>query len=242
MGTRSAFKRVIFESMARIQLSGFVSDISGSVRGSTFQRIRSGYVVRSKPMPRKGNSVDQQNVLSIQRIISTYWTAMSEADQLQWNQFAEFAKVTRGKQYSHVLTGVEVFRMINYYLLAYGESVKLIPVFEPANYSGFFPVSIVNDGSLYVTYNDTLDPSEQRAILSIGYPFSEGYNTPPSNLRLMIIDTPNSDEIDITSVYTAKFGTLPPVGSIIWIRSALQSINNGLLSTFFYARLQVEEP
>jgi len=47
--------------MARIKLSGILSEISGSVSGMTFQNSLSGLTLRKKPIPLNPKSQSQLN-------------------------------------------------------------------------------------------------------------------------------------------------------------------------------------
>lgn len=218
--------------MAKIQLSGLISDISGSVNGSTFQRSRVGHVIRNKPLPRKGNSILQTKTIIFQSEINSNWNSLTFAEQDVWNQFAEFAQVTKHKQFGHVLSGIEVFRMINFYRLMYHESVLLTPVFKPyaifAADINFISVST----NLILTFNRDLEPTDETLIISVSPPTDEGRSIPPNTVRMLEVTTENSNQINLTSRYEEKFGKLPSPNQYVWIRYTFQSLETGLIGTF----------
>lgn len=103
--------------MARIQYTGSVSEIRGSIAGSTYQRNASGTIIKSKNNQRFSSSVNQS--LAQQRFaqISTLWNNISGAFKAEWQGNADV--FSRTDFYGRVkkLNGFQWFQLVNNNLL-----------------------------------------------------------------------------------------------------------------------------
>ena len=77
--------------MARVKLSGLISDISGSVSGMTFQQSAGGLTLRKKPFPINVSSVSQLNQRALIRSIQNLWFELSQSDRDKWNYFLSWS-------------------------------------------------------------------------------------------------------------------------------------------------------
>ena len=77
--------------MARIKYGPLISDIAGSVGGSTFQRSASGNTLRNKPIPIHTTSGSQLQVRQYMKMAHAAWLAMEITERQQWNQFVNYS-------------------------------------------------------------------------------------------------------------------------------------------------------
>lgn len=113
--------------MARVLYTGSVSEIRGSVAGSTYQRNPSGTIVKNKNNQRFSSSNNQ--LLSQQSFsqIATMWSGISAGNKDEWNAFAH--TFSRTDFYSRVksLNGFQWFGSINRNLLLVGAATLDAP-------------------------------------------------------------------------------------------------------------------
>jgi len=74
--------------MARVVYSVPVTELIGSIGGSTFQSNRSGYIVRSLPQVRKKRTYSQTLHVRLFSYISQLYRDLSGANKLLWDAFA----------------------------------------------------------------------------------------------------------------------------------------------------------
>jgi len=99
--------------MARIEFGAGITDIVGSIAGWTFQRNRSGTIVRTRPRQPKFNTPKQTTVQSQLVGLIQDFQALSPGDKLAWDAFATSnTKVDRFGQVK-ILTGQNWFTTVN---------------------------------------------------------------------------------------------------------------------------------
>lgn len=74
--------------MANIELGPLVSDIRGSIGGTTFGRARNGATARTKPMPPKSRTPYQSLARTNMAYIGYLWKTVSSADVADWVTYA----------------------------------------------------------------------------------------------------------------------------------------------------------
>lgn len=95
--------------MARIVYSGLVTEIKGSVGGTTFQSNRSGYIVRNKQYKGPVRSVGNVEAGRAFAIASRRWSLLSSAQQSAYNTMASSYQYTDLWGKTKTLTGFQWF-------------------------------------------------------------------------------------------------------------------------------------
>lgn len=95
--------------MARIVYSGLVTEIKGSIGGTTFQSNRSGYIVRNKQYKGPVRSVGNVEAGRAFAIASRRWSLLSSAQQSDYNTMASSYPYTDLWGNTKTLTGFQWF-------------------------------------------------------------------------------------------------------------------------------------
>jgi hypothetical protein len=216
--------------MARIQYSGLVTAINGSVGGTTFQTNKYGFTVKNKANmvhPRTSLQSNQKLALSV---AITRWRALSSPQRSLWDSWAlaypQYAKHNPTAQ----LSGFNVFikRMV-FQLMFFGLDQPAItnPEFvtypldtctvSPVRSGGLLylrPVWSIADETLTCLYfmSNTLPPS----VNFIG-----------SKTRFIGSNYNINEDIDITTEYKVAFGIVPNVGTTCVIDLQIMANTNG---------------
>jgi hypothetical protein len=99
--------------VARIEFGAGITDIVGSIAGWTFQRNRSGSIVRTRPRQPKFNTPKQTSQQSAFVGLIQDFQQLSPGDKLAWDAFATSnTKINRFGQ-TKILTGQNWFTAIN---------------------------------------------------------------------------------------------------------------------------------
>jgi hypothetical protein len=113
--------------MARITLGGIITDISGSIGGTTFSNNGSGLTAKNKVNGKRSRTTNQ--LISLNNSISIFnlWNSLSNAQKVVWNDYATaYTKVDRyGK--TKTLNGYNWCLLINTAYYAINKSYLLAP-------------------------------------------------------------------------------------------------------------------
>lgn len=96
--------------MAKVTYTAIVSDISGSLAGSTFKRTKSGGIILNKPRPRQTKTTAQYDKRRILLSLSQNWQTLSTTNKELWNEYASLSNYRQ--------SGYNAFLQLNIRLLA----------------------------------------------------------------------------------------------------------------------------
>jgi hypothetical protein len=100
--------------MAVIKLGGGVSDIRGSIGGTTFSRGPAGAYARQRVKPINPATVHQQDRRALVSLLSTYWSAtLTPEYRANWNTFAAATNMTNKVGDVVHITGLSHFLRLN---------------------------------------------------------------------------------------------------------------------------------
>lgn len=214
----------------KTKFGSIIVDARGKIGGHVASKNRSGSYLRTKVTPVNRDSVDQRTVRSNQTTNSKAWSGLSAAQRLAWNNsVSDFLKTNIfGDQ--KILSGFQLFCMINNNLLFIGEAVVSTPP-APASVSSLTSMSATCDDSdqkLTVTFAPAC-PATEKVIVSCTAPMSAGKNFAKAEYRkIAVIGVANASPLEIQSGYITKFGALPAVGKKVFIKFKHVSIAKGI--------------
>ncbi len=111
--------------MALVLLGGGVTDIRGSIGGTTFSRNQGGNYARARTKPinqRSQRQVDQRTILS--HIGRAWWDTLTIAERTAWNTYAEMTTWTNRLGQTISISGMAAFVRTNSYLLRDGVALR----------------------------------------------------------------------------------------------------------------------
>jgi hypothetical protein len=193
--------------MARVTLSGIITDINGSVGGWTFQNSAAGKIVRSKPIQKKmptSRQVDLQFIPSLARFL---WAQLSGSEQADWVSFAGATPFTDIYGNIKTLTGYQFFISSIFRRLFAGTlSDLLAPSGVPApDAMGAFTVTM-DATNLRLQFGGALSYADNHMWIYCTYPTQTPAQTNRRQYRPM---TSTNDQgasfIDITADFEAYF-------------------------------------
>jgi len=211
--------------MAKIKLSGLITEIRGSVGGTTFQNSANGTVMKNKPNQLNFVSQKKYDHNGIMAQLNYAYDSLSSANATKWSACATALNISLKRSHQKTYSGRELFFSYNYYLL--NDSVSIItnpclalPV--PISYTAtldFF------SGELGLYLNYTIDSSEQILVFFISRPVPFNCTSPRSRLRLLSsLNYSNAFKL-ITDHYELKLGTIPCSGQKVFVKSRIQHKN-----------------
>jgi hypothetical protein len=108
--------------MAKIQLGVAVSNISGSIEGTTFARNRGGSYIRNKTVPVQPNSLNVQRSRAIVSNLSALWAqTLTSTEREQWDIYASQVLLQDGLGNRRNVGGLGMFIRGNSQLIIAGQ-------------------------------------------------------------------------------------------------------------------------
>ena len=206
--------------MAQVQLGPLVSQIAGSIAGTTFQRGASGVQVRRKPLPilrRTPRTNAQRQAIAL---LSRSWRSLTSVQRSAWD--AQALALTWTNRFGDVIAGKGywLYTRTNLRLLSLGSA----PAPSPAPPITFAPVtSFVFDahGSHLMEVTSVAPYPFQPGIqlqLSMSPQLSPGQDSPGSSLRFAgFVSSPPIVPFLIGALHLQLFPAPFVVGQVIWI-------------------------
>jgi hypothetical protein len=99
--------------MARFLLGGIVSDIKGSIAGSTFTKHRGTHVIRSKTKQPRANTKYRLDNLQMMSQIAQKWRSLTIAERDYWAAYALARNKIKSKSFPVPYNGFQLFQSIN---------------------------------------------------------------------------------------------------------------------------------
>jgi len=218
--------------MARIVYGALVTEIKGSIGGTTFQSNRYGFTVKNKPNMVRPNKQKQTDQNLIFKAAVKRWNPMGQTGRDNWDQFAiDFPQESKHNPGVN-LTGYAAFvRWHTARFTAQGptadtESIPItsLPALDIDTITletGVGNVDMVEDWNLGTDtwlVNYFISPPLQETQLFVG-----------SNLRFFFSATNVDRTTNITPLLNGLFGIIPAAGMIFNLTYQLYSMNGGVV-------------
>ena len=218
--------------MAKIQLGAVITNITGCVGGSRFWRNKSGLVMSNKPSGIISSNTNNVDIKSIYSFLILQWRTLTEQQRNIWNEWAKFIKMGQFGNQFKFLSGQEAFIKVNTYLKIYKNTFLTYPYFEYNLVPDTTCEISATPDNIYISTNRELDPTEEFLILFLSRPVSTSINNPGSRLRMILFDSDNGQDRNITTEYEKALGTQPEPFQTIFVKWALFSFLQSVVTTF----------
>lgn len=211
--------------MAIITTSGLITNIRGSIGGTTFQRSGGGLSARNKPISVGRGTTAQLTVRHINAQLNFSWTNLLQSQRDVWSSFAVFNNgqgiTNTGRKSAN--TGKTQFFAVNMWCLQYSKPIVVTPQFVPPE-QAFIPCPpLFIESDNLMNYVGNLDTTQQILVTRISLPQSLSTLTANTGFRTLIFNQIDGDEQDWASAYVKVYG-IPLVGQKkYWI--SLQVVN-----------------
>ena len=226
--------------MALVRFGGGITQLSGSIGGTTFARNRSGNYARSRTTPVNPSSSRQQDIRTIIANLSEEWNdTLSAAQRLAWNDYAANVAMTNRLGETIHTTGFNHFVRSNS-VRAYcgnigqvnaGPIIGALPDPDP-----LFAADPQNDQTVDFTYDDTMDWCDEdgaQMMIFCGQPqlASRSFFAGPYRYAIRIIGS------SLTPPTSPSDGNAMPftvnVGSRMWFYARISRADGRVTGKFF---------
>lgn len=199
--------------MARIKFGGIVSDISGSVGGSTFQKSLYGSILRNKPLPIHKRTFGQEVIRYHLQQLHAAWRTLTTPERIQWNRFINFSNQTIRRDSGVLMSGHDLFIKYNLIKLMIGDAILTVPTYIS------MPEVPVEEGTIGRDpiamgwgLDDTYDEAAVFFIIKLTSPRLASRSFSRQGLRWIPVDYDGVAAINLYPAYPNIFGFVPPAG------------------------------
>jgi len=219
--------------MAIITLSGLLSDIRGSMSGTTFQRSAAGLIMRTKPVPVGPGTFAQQRVKNRQAIINNAWLNLTQQQRDNWKSFSNYVNgqgfTNTGRKSANV--GKMSFINVNSKLLEYGKSILITPVFTtpPDPVTPCPPLFTESDNLM--NYTGSIDITKEILVTKMSLHQSAATTTNNTGFRNLVYTQVSGDQQNWIMAYRDVYGVDYINGKKYWIELQVVNFITGQMST-----------
>lgn len=197
---------------------------SGSIGRQVYMIGRNGQVVRTRAIPANPKSDAQLAARAHLTDAAKGWDALTDAKRAAWRAAATSMKSKPRLGMSGALTGIQLYVLVNANLAAIGGA----PVTDPPAVPNIAAIpidalSITNTTGAIALKLHTTDAPEDGTELWAAAPVKAGVARCPSLVLLGQTDSPVNNNIDITTMYTDRFG-VPAVGARVFVQVVNQTL------------------
>ena len=230
--------------MAKVQFGGLVSQVSGSVGGTTYSRNRYGTYARRRAHPTVSQTSYALDAKSRLGDLSRAWSALSVAKRAAWSNWAANNPVTDKLGAKQVVAGNAAYVMLNGRLVAAGLSAIDVPPvgFAPPALDTVALTADIGAGDFEVVFTATPLGTNDRIWVQAAVTGGDSQVYVKNKLRLIGVSAAALasplDELTLPGVtldtlaarLAARFGTLA-IGQLITLYLSVLDGTTGLLST-----------
>lgn len=229
--------------MARVNYSGLISEIVGNIGGSTFQKNKSGFIVRTVGHCKKSSTVKQTQAHAQHYNLLANYSALAVLEKIAWNDFATLHPFIDKFGRSKAVSGANWFCSINSSLLELGQDIITNPPTYELPLINWSNSGYLDNGNiwLYTTVN-TADSDSRLQIFTT--PVLKGSSTSFSrylkNTHLIRQDV--SGGINLVFYWQNAHGLIYDYNSLepsnyIGVAIRAINVNSGISGPFQYALL-----
>lgn len=223
--------------MARIQLGSIVSDIRGSIGGTTFQMSGHGLVAHNKKRSCNPNTRAQSSIRNLFPQLHVLWQSLDNPGRQLWQTWAEFQNlkiVNFAKTGSY---GQQAFFQMNFYLLELGLPTTPTPYFAPNTSQIINPYLLATEDGLHFNLDSAVDPTTYQVRLLASAKVRDTVNYPQTTLRYIPLTFAADNRWKMDPAWHHIFGQNWAIGdsmflSITVIDTAYFNFSNTLTSKF----------
>lgn len=218
--------------MARIQTGALISDIRGSIGGTTFQRNASGLVAHNKMSLPNFSTNAQTARRNLLASLQQSWMSLTAARRLAWQTWATYQNIKVRTFSTTGAYGQQAFLQANFYASLLGLPVLLDPVFSPYSMSiqSWALKKYMTDINIEVvsTSSHTLFwPCFKVSAIQMA-----SVNTARSQLTWMAPAAYGSYGWNIAASFLAAYGQTLDTGNKVFVEAGFLQIDNYTLSSF----------
>lgn len=111
--------------MARVTYGAMITELSGSIGGTSFQKNFSGDIARARPRPVRNNTFPQQEFQNNMSVLIALWPTLTQVQKNSWDAVADSYDLTSPWGITKTISGYQWFLSQNLNALSVGLTIAL---------------------------------------------------------------------------------------------------------------------
>jgi hypothetical protein len=208
-------------------MSVVLSDIRGSIKGSTFQLTGSGLVLKN--ISKKPNKLGSTSLVvrSIMNNTQIEWGNIGQSNRDIWTRFSNYNKTKQKNSDQYILNGQQLFIRVNTIRKLYNLALLTVPEFSKCV---ILPVDIVpslSGSDLFLTANRLINSNIEFLTLKATIPVRDTINNAGSRFKEIVFNTSTGTVFNVGTEYYNTTGAILQAGDTIFIRYTINSKLSG---------------
>ena len=202
--------------MARITYGAIVTEIRGSVGGTTFQRSGYGFSVKNKPNQVRLMSEGQRAIRAAMSFIAQSWRNLSQSNRNAWISWASTHPFSSKHNTTSYLTGYSYFVRFNVNRYLFVGNIMQNPGAGSIAMPDLDPALVVSGSELLMDLAPSTPTSDLVGYISCSpsQPVTHAFNTSKTRQIRDMLLLPGT--FDVAPIFLAKFGRVPVAGDIVF--------------------------
>lgn len=171
--------------MAKIKFQAGISEIYGSVSGTSFYRSRHGNLFKTKGLQKRGETDQQTKIENISASVSSSWKKWSEEEREEFKNKSSIIPDYTSLLFSRSWSSFQAYQKLNFYRVFVNDpiSIALNPVIRLGNVSFKFVRAYTSGRIPFITFDLSRSvPSNFLMFIFFDYKFGIP-SMPPTNLN-----------------------------------------------------------
>jgi hypothetical protein len=219
--------------MARVKYGSIITELRGSIGGTTFQKNKFGHTAKNKGIPTSTGTNIQFTRRNAMLYIVQAWNNLTDAQRNLWNSYAATYPQPIKNNVLVQLSGYALFIKYNAIILSMHFPLFTTPALIPTTFPLLSPSLKWDAGTSRLYFNEGASPFNNHMMIQffLSPPIKAGQSFNRNKLRFVFQTLQGEGQININIDYTAVFGLLPPVGSRIFSWCRMITDNTPAIST-----------
>lgn len=222
--------------MATIRFGGGVSEIRGSIGGTTFSRTRAGAIARSRTKPVNTPSAARAAVRTLFGTVSKLWRDLTDSQRTNWNTTAVSWPQVNKMGETYTPSGQALFNKLNNSLSLAGQPT-IDAITPPVAFDiPDFALDTFSKATGELSIIDSIPAAvDQKIVVSATPVVSSGVQNVDNLFKQIAVEDPAAS-IDVSAGWEAVYGqpiTGLTVGDIVWLKVEVLNTPNGDRSVSF---------
>jgi hypothetical protein len=204
--------------MARITYSGLVTEINGSIGGTTFQKNAYGFTVKNKPNMLRPWTDYQKEMQQYMSLAVKAWKSADDTTRNNWETWSstnpQYSKHNPGS----MLSGFACFVKWHVHEFLHAYTVDTAPLITIPAQPEVTIKLILATGVLSISIVCTGGVEDWNLDFYLTRPLGGAQNFLGTKSRFIIYGTDLTSSLDCTNSYIARFGSLPILGDRIGVQ------------------------
>lgn len=227
--------------MARIKLGAIISDLSGSIAGTTFQKNAFGITARAKPKNSYAGTLNQSAVQRAMAQSQFFWHNMSDEQRLAFDRFSSFRPQYAKHNKNSLLGGYQLFMKYSLLALLAGDLPQFTIKFVSPSISPTSCVLRRYGAQFSFDIGVNIQDTQTIILAKFSRPYNNNNFIPPTGLRACRVNYSNiaGAENFVDYSYVEKFGALPSVGQFLLCEFTVMSFQAPIIYPILSGIVQV---